>query len=62
MLPFSPIAIGFTVLMFLSRSSFSGIILGGLLTLAGMHLWPDTMQIAYDWVGEVLRTLGLLEE
>lgn len=38
MLPISPIAIGFTVLMFLGRSSFSGIIIGGVLTLAAMHL------------------------
>lgn len=56
--PPSSVLIGLVV--FLLRSSLSGVILGGVATLASLHLWPELMQLPYQWVGEGLRSLGLL--
>ncbi|AJY53262.1 hypothetical protein [Halomonas sp. KO116] len=45
--------------LFLMRSSFSGILLGGVMTMAAMHLWPEHMAMPYEWVGKGLQLLGL---
>lgn len=45
--------------VFLMRSSLSGIILGGVLTMAAMHLWPQHMATPYAWVGQALKAIGV---
>lgn len=45
--------------LFLMRSSISGLLFGGILTMAAMHLWPDKMAIPYAWIGQGLNMLGL---
>lgn len=59
MLPISPITIGIGALIFLSRSNVGGIIGGGLIAMVLMHLWPDTFMPIYEWVGSMLRSMGI---
>ncbi len=48
------------LLISLMRVSVGGLVLGGAVTMASMHLWPDVMEAPYGWVGEGLRMAGLL--
>lgn len=57
LLPAPAMLIGLGI--FLMRSSLSGIILGGVLTMAAMHVWPQYMATPYEWVGQGLQMLGL---
>lgn len=59
MLPIPPTAIVVGALFFLMRSSLGGVMIGSLLTLAALHLWPDMMAIPYDWVGSLIDSTGL---
>ncbi|WP_304526738.1 hypothetical protein [Halomonas sp. I5-271120] len=44
----------------LARVSVGGLALGGAVTMACMHLWPDVMAEPYAWVGEGLKMAGVL--
>ena len=57
----SPHLIALGVILFLARSNIGGVLLGVLLTLIAMHLWPGAVDAAYEWVGQVLESLGLNE-
>lgn len=57
----SPHLIALGVILFLARSNIGGVLLGALLTLIAMHLWPDAVDAAYQWVGQVMESLGLNE-
>lgn len=59
MLPIPPTAVIVGVLLFMMRSSLGGIILGSLLTLIALHLWPDMMAMPYEWVGSLIESTGL---
>jgi hypothetical protein len=48
------------LLISLMRVSVGGLALGGAVTMAGMHLWPDVMKTPYSWIGEGLKMAGLL--
>jgi|TARA_R110000851_G_scaffold282582_2_gene436150 hypothetical protein len=48
------------LLISLMRVSVGGLVLGGAVTMAGMHLWPDVMKTPYSWIGEGLKMAGLL--
>lgn len=41
------------------RSSLGGLVLGGVITMALMHLYPEYMGKPYEWVGAGLAALGL---
>lgn len=45
--------------LFLFRSPLTGLVLGGIFTLAAMHLWPDAMMVPYQWIGQGLSLIGL---
>ena len=47
------------LLLFLVRTPLSGILSGGILTLAALHLWPQHMALPYEWVGRALQAFGL---
>lgn len=57
MIPGPAVLIGIGVM--LMRSSLSGILIGGVLTMAAMHVWPEKMAIPFDMVGEGLKMLGM---
>lgn len=54
-----PTGLAIAVLVFLMRSSFSGLVLGSVFTLAALHLWPAMMATPFEWVGQVLQATGL---
>lgn len=47
------------LLLFLVRTPIIGILSGGILTLAALHLWPQHMALPYEWVGRALQAFGL---
>jgi hypothetical protein len=49
--------LGSVFIMF--RSSLGGLVLGGVITMALMHLYPEYMGKPYEWVGAGLAALGL---
>lgn len=61
MVPIPAIAIVIAALVFLGRSNLAGLIAGGILTMALMHLWPGAFMPIFDWVGELIASTGLAD-
>lgn len=59
MLPLPPLAIAVGVIIFLTRSNIAGLIAGGIITMALMHLWPSVFMPIFDWVGGFIESTGL---
>ncbi|MGP5017430.1 hypothetical protein ACTXK7_07150 [Vreelandella alkaliphila] len=59
MFPIPPTAIIFGALFFLMRSNLGGVIMGGVLVLVALHLWPEAMAVPYEWVGTLVDSTGL---
>lgn len=60
-MPFAPIAL-LVGLLFIIRSNLGGVVVGAVLTMGAMHLWPDIMVIPYEWIGSLIESTGLTEE
>lgn len=59
MLPVTPLAVIIGAMIFLSRSNIAGLVAGGIVTMALMHLWPGIFMPIFDWVGGFLESSGL---
>lgn len=57
-MPIAPLALAAAAVFFLARSNLGGVALGALLTLAAMYLWPEAMQVPFEWVGGLIESLG----
>nr|WP_298058902.1 hypothetical protein [uncultured Halomonas sp.] len=58
-MPIPPLALAAAAVFFLARSNLGGVALGALLTLGAMYLWPDVMQVPYEWVAGLIDSLGI---